>query len=98
MVIKIKYPDDYINKIICGDHLVILKDIPDNIIDLTVTSPPYDKLRDYKGYIFNFEKIAKELYRVTKKGGHNTKENVVPACRSCNAKKYNKLIKPTTIL
>lgn len=41
----------------------------DNSIDLTVTSPPYDNLRTYNGYSFNFESIAKELYRVTKKGG-----------------------------
>ena len=38
-------------------------------MDLTVTSPPYDNLRDYKGYSFNFEAIAKGLYRVTKRGG-----------------------------
>lgn len=41
----------------------------DDSIDLTVTSPPYDNLRDYKGYSFPFEEIAKELYRVTKYGG-----------------------------
>ncbi len=41
----------------------------DNFIDLTVTSPPYDNLRKYKGYSFDFESIAKELYRVTKDGG-----------------------------
>ena len=41
----------------------------DNFIDLTVTSPPYDNLRTYNGYIFDFESIAKELYRVTKEGG-----------------------------
>ncbi len=38
-------------------------------VDLTITSPPYDNLRDYKGYSFPFETIAKELYRVTKNGG-----------------------------
>ena len=38
-------------------------------VDLTVTSPPYDNLRTYNGYCFEFEKIARELYRVTKKGG-----------------------------
>jgi DNA modification methylase len=43
--------------------------MPDNYIDLTVTSPPYDNLRDYKGYSFPFEDIARELYRVTKPGG-----------------------------
>jgi len=41
----------------------------DKLIDLTVTSPPYDNLRDYNGYSFDFESIAKELYRVTKEGG-----------------------------
>jgi len=46
-----------------------MKDIPDNSIDLTVTSPPYDNLRKYNGYTFNFDGIAKELYRVTKQGG-----------------------------
>lgn len=46
-----------------------LKLIDDNSIDLTVTSPPYDDLRTYNGYSFDFENIAKELYRVTKDGG-----------------------------
>ena len=36
------------------------KRMPDNLVDLTVTSPPYDNLRDYKGYSFPFEDIAKE--------------------------------------
>ena len=52
-----------------GDCLETMKDIPDNSIDLTVTSPPYDNLRTYNGYSFDFENIAKELYRITKKGG-----------------------------
>ena len=43
--------------------------MPAGLIDLTVTSPPYDNLRDYNGYSFNFEAIAAELYRVTKDGG-----------------------------
>tara|TARA_R110000744_G_scaffold376845_1_gene491384 strand:+ start:124 stop:897 length:774 start_codon:yes stop_codon:yes gene_type:complete len=41
----------------------------DNFIDLTVTSPPYDNLRTYNGYSFDFESVAKELYRTTKDGG-----------------------------
>jgi DNA modification methylase len=41
----------------------------DNYIDLTITSPPYDELRNYNGYSFPFEAIATELYRVTKQGG-----------------------------
>ena len=43
--------------------------IPDNTIDLVLTSPPYDDIRNYNGYQFEFEKIAKELFRITKQGG-----------------------------
>ena len=46
-----------------------MKMIEDNTIDLTVTSPPYDDLRKYKGFSFDFENVAKELYRITKEGG-----------------------------
>lgn len=51
-----------------------MKNILDNSIDLTVTSPPYDNLRTYNNNIeqWSFEKfqeIAKELYRITAKGG-----------------------------
>ena len=41
----------------------------DRSIDLTLTSPPYDNLREYNGYTFDFEGVAKQLYRVTKDGG-----------------------------
>lgn len=46
-----------------------MKKLPNDCIDLVVTSPPYDDLRNYKGYKFDFENIAKELFRITKKGG-----------------------------
>ena len=42
---------------------------PDEIIDLTVTSPPYDGVRNYQGYEFDFPAIAGQLWRVTKPGG-----------------------------
>lgn len=58
-----------INKIYNENCLCTMAKIPDNFIDLTVTSPPYDGLRTYNGYSFPFEEIAKELYRVTKEGG-----------------------------
>ncbi len=58
-----------INQIICGNCAEIMKSWPDECIDLTVTSPPYDNLRDYRGYTFDFESIARELYRITKPGG-----------------------------
>jgi len=46
-----------------------MEEVDNNSIDLTVTSPPYDNLRTYGGYRFNFKSIAQELYRVTKLGG-----------------------------
>lgn len=58
-----------INKIYHGDCLGLMKEIPNNTIDLTVTSPPYDNLRTYNGFSFDFENTAKELFRVTKCGG-----------------------------
>lgn len=57
-----------INKIYQGDCLDIMKTFTDNVIDLTITSPPYDDIRQYNGYVFDFEEIAKELYRITKEG------------------------------
>lgn len=60
---------EFINKIIEGNCVEVMKNFESNSIDLTLTSPPYDNLRSYKGYNFPFEDIAKELYRVTKDGG-----------------------------
>lgn len=72
--------NNFLNKITCGESVELMKQLPDNIIDLTVTSPPYDNLRAYKGKIkkdikfdehfsFPFNDMAKELYRITKDGG-----------------------------
>jgi DNA modification methylase len=61
--------EQFINKVIQGDCLEVMKDIPDKSIDMVLTSPPYDNLRDYKGYTFDFEGIAKELHRIVKDGG-----------------------------
>jgi site-specific DNA-methyltransferase (adenine-specific) len=58
-----------INKIYNESNLETMSRMPDNYIDLVVTSPPYDDMRDYKGYSFPFEETAKELYRITKEGG-----------------------------
>jgi len=62
-------PKNYLNKIIAGDCIEAMKNFGENSIDLTITSPPYDDLRSYTGYEFPFEKIAEELFRVTKEGG-----------------------------
>ena len=61
--------DKFINSIIEGNCVDVMKSFDENLVDLTVTSPPYDNLRTYKGYVFPFEEIAEQLYRVTKPGG-----------------------------
>jgi site-specific DNA-methyltransferase (adenine-specific) len=55
--------------LIVGNCVDVMRSWKSDSIRLTVTSPPYDKLRDYKGYDFPFEEIADELYRVTSPGG-----------------------------
>ena len=57
------------NNIYNEDCLDTMARMEDNFIDLTITSPPYDNLRDYKGYEYDFPRTATELYRVTKIGG-----------------------------
>lgn len=55
--------------LLLGDAAEKIKELADASVDLVVTSPPYDNLREYKGYSFDFETIAAELYRVIKAGG-----------------------------
>lgn len=57
-----------LNKIYNECNLETLSRMKDNFIQLTITSPPYDKLRKYES-IFDCKKLAEELLRVTKKGG-----------------------------
>lgn len=59
--------------LIQGDCITEMQKMKSNIIDLTVTSPPYDNLRTYAGTLeWNFDifkQVANELYRITKDGG-----------------------------
>ena len=64
-----KYAEVPLNKIICGDAIEVMRAMPSDCVDLVVTSPPYDNLRSYNGYSFNFESMATGLFRVMKKGG-----------------------------
>lgn len=59
---------DY-NRIYNIDCVAGMKQLPDESIDLTVTSPPYDNLRNYNGFSWDFEETARQLYRITKEGG-----------------------------
>ena len=60
-------------EIFCGDCVSVMSTFDANIVDLTVTSPPYDTLRNYQGSLeWNydiFKNVAQELYRITANGG-----------------------------
>jgi site-specific DNA-methyltransferase (adenine-specific) len=69
---------EFLNSHIHSDFIIESKKIPNDYIDLTVTSPPYDDIRNYNNkvktqegniYSFNFEGIVEDLYRITKPGG-----------------------------
>ena len=76
-----KYPEDYINKVICGNNIDILKKISNESIDMVLTSPPYWALRDYgvenqlglestfQEYIDKLCDIFDEVKRILKKDG-----------------------------
>lgn len=61
------YFETKLGKLYHGDCLDIMPDLKP--VDLVVTSPPYDNLREYNGFTFDFEGIAKQLYRITSYGG-----------------------------
>lgn len=58
-----------INRVYNEDCLDTMKRMTNGFIDFTITSPPYDNLRDYNGYDFDWKKTIQELFRVTKPGG-----------------------------
>jgi DNA modification methylase len=61
--------NDFRNTIVQGDCVEVMSSLDAGSVDLTVTSPPYDNLRNYKGFAFDFETIAEQLFRITKDGG-----------------------------
>lgn len=64
-----RYRELPLNKIICGDTVDAMKNFPSNSIDIVVTSPPYDAVRDYKGFSLDLHAAGREIYRVLKNGG-----------------------------
>jgi len=58
-----------LNEIICDDCVNGMKRLPDGSIDLVVTSPPYDEIRDYSGFTLDLHATGKEIFRVLKPGG-----------------------------
>jgi len=73
--------EEYLNKVIQGDCLEVMKGIPDESIDLILTDPPYgvnyeggqneikrEKLANDESPTM-YKEIFKELYRILKTGG-----------------------------
>lgn len=58
-----------LNDVYCINAVEGLKKLPNNSIDLMVASPPYDKIRDYKGFSLDLNAIGKNLFNVIKDGG-----------------------------
>ena len=75
------WPDDYINKLICGDCLKIIKELPNECINCVITSPPYWGLRDYghdeqiglektpEEYVIKMVELFREVRRILKDDG-----------------------------
>lgn len=57
-----------LDTIIHGDNVAVMQTFPAEVVDLVVTSPPYDNLRHYGGLCWDFEALVVELYRVCKPG------------------------------
>ena len=66
MTIDIGYEVD---NVYVGNNVEMMAVMPDDCIDLTVTSPPYDDLREYEGFVLDWQEVLRQLYRVTKPGG-----------------------------
>ena len=64
-----KYPEDFINKIICGDCLEVMKDIPDKSIDMILADLPYGTTACKWDTCIPFEPMWEQLKRVAKKNG-----------------------------
>mgnify|MGYP000566109571 CR=1 FL=1 len=58
-----------LDSVICGDNCEVMRQWPDECIDLVVTSPPYDDLRTYGGHDWDFYGVAWNLARLLKPGG-----------------------------
>ena len=73
-----EFPASHINSVVCGDSLVVLKELPDNCVDLIFTSPPYNFGLDYDStddafewetYFDSLFAIFDECIRILKYGG-----------------------------
>lgn len=80
------YPDDFIDQIICGDCLEVMKEIPDKSINLVLTDPPYGikesneknrtrarlaKTTDFGHYDWDKQKVKKEYFEEIRRVSKN---------------------------
>jgi len=66
-----RYPEDFINKLIHGDCLEVMKDFPDNCIDTIITDPPYGLKFMGQKWDYDVPSIEtwQECLRILKPGG-----------------------------
>jgi DNA modification methylase len=62
---KLNYPDDFINKIICGDCLEVMKDIPDKSIDMILTDIPYGEVNRNSNGLRNLNKGIADIFNLS---------------------------------
>ncbi len=78
MATNMNWPDDFTNKIICGDCLEVMKEMPSESIDMVMTSPPYWGLRDYGiEQIFNGDEDCKHEWVEEKMTRQHENRNLI---------------------
>ena len=103
-----KWPDDFINKIICGDCLEVMREMPDECVDLVIADPPFNLGKNFGDFddkkpeqeYWDWLKLRlKEIYRVSNEGSrfyifHNDKKvfKLKPICESMGFKFHQVLI------
>ena len=80
------FPDDFIDKVICGDCLEVMKEIPDKTVNLVLTDPPYGikesneknrtrarlaKTTDFGHYDWDKQKVKKEYFEEIRRVSKN---------------------------
>lgn len=63
------YTDEKDIQLFCSDCVDFVNSINEESIDMVITSPPYDNLREYGGHTYDFEALGLQLYRALKSGG-----------------------------
>ncbi len=77
-----------LNTIIQGDNVAVIRTFPAEVVELVVTSPPYDDLQHYGGFSWDFDALVVELYRVCKPGAvvvWIVNDQIVDGDQSCSS-------------